>query len=97
MIGLVGGFGTEIKLCVISIGMEAETMAVDDLTMGEHVAGGEKGTFGHIVVNWSRSDKRCLVVEVGLKPGENSTSEAERAVKTLPKAAERSGRMAILV
>lgn len=26
------GFSTEIKLCIISIGMEAETMVADDLT-----------------------------------------------------------------
>lgn len=34
-----GGFGTEIKLFIISKRMEARTMATDDLTKGEHYDG----------------------------------------------------------
>lgn len=34
-----GGFGTELKLFIISTRMEARTMATDDLTKGEHYDG----------------------------------------------------------
>lgn len=48
------GFNTEIKLCIISIGMEAETMAVDDLTKEEHRDGEEKGSN----ISWYLCDTR---------------------------------------
>lgn len=59
---IVGGAGwevcTEIKLCILNIGKEAETMAMADLTKREPKNGEEKGskqrTLGHTVVNWSR-------------------------------------------
>lgn len=62
-------------LSVASIGMEAETMAMDDLTNGEHVDGKEKRskhrTLGHAVVNWSRGSARAFhgeAVPVPVRP-----------------------------
>lgn len=42
---LSGWFGAEIELCVVSVGVETETVLADDLTKGEHVDDEEEAEF----------------------------------------------------
>ncbi len=53
---LAGWFGAEIKLCVVSMWMEAKTVVVDDLTKGEHVDGEESKNRAlmNTMVDWGR-------------------------------------------
>lgn len=70
-----GGFGTETKLCVVSRGMEAETIASDELKgSAETVKKGSKHRTLRDFLGASHSGKLCSVGELGPKPGELSAA-----------------------
>ena len=74
--GWSDGFGGEVQLCIVSVGMEMKSVVAEDLTKWEDVYDEEEGTkngaLGDTVGNWSSGgdgvvdgDELLTIGEVG--------------------------------